>query len=386
MKVGRRFIWYKGLKEISLIYPVYTLFFEAAGLPLSQISLLLALWSIPVVMLEVPSGVLSDRWSRKYMILLSCLLKAACFLFWAIHPSFLFFALGFLCWGVSEAFASGSEEALLFESLQSQGKEDSFERVYGKAMAASGIGVALSCFSGGYLAHAMGFRMVVMLSLFGSLLTFVVALGFREATLFHQQSQPSFAIIKEACKHLVQKREVSILVALLVIPISLSDMLDEYDALIASSYQVPVMWIGIWVGGRYLLQALGSALAAKLGSRMIDAARTLCLLAGFLLLISRLFPSVYTLVFYFLFYFLLSAAAVIQETRIQLGIGNQGRATIQSLISLATNLHALLVFSLLALLPSLSSLMVAVALYCLVSSLCIRDSRSKQSRDARTQR
>jgi MFS family permease len=95
-----------------LIYPVYTLFFEAAGLPLHQVSLLLALWSLPVVILEVPSGVLADRWSRKSMILLSCLLKAVCFLFWAINPSFLFFA--FVLVGVSEVFL-GAEEALLLK-------------------------------------------------------------------------------------------------------------------------------------------------------------------------------------------------------------------------------------------------------------------------------
>ena len=124
-----RCIVYKGLKDLMLIYPVYTLFFEAAGLPLHQVSLLLALWSLPVVVLEVPSGVLADRWSRKSMILLSCLLKAVCFLLWAIDPSFLFFAFGFLCWGVSEAFSSGAEEALLFDSLKSKGEEGRFEHV-----------------------------------------------------------------------------------------------------------------------------------------------------------------------------------------------------------------------------------------------------------------
>lgn len=365
-----RFIVYKGLKDLMLIYPVYTLFFEAAGLPLHQVSLLLALWSLPVVVLEVPSGVLADRWSRKSMILLSCLLKAVCFLLWAIDPSFLFFAFGFLCWGVSEAFSSGAEEALLFDSLKSKGEEGRFEHVYGRAMAAGSVAVAISSFSGGYLAHRFGYRAVVLLSMLCSLLAFAVALGFRDVKV-HQQNQPSFAIVKQAFQHLVKKRDVFVFAALLVIPISLADMLDEYDALVAVSHQVPLSLVGIWVGGRYLLQALGAVLAEHVSSRILNAGRSVCLIGGFSLLVSRLIPSISGLVFYFLFYLLLSASSVIQENRIQLSIEEQGRATVKSLISLATNLHALLVFAALAMLASVSAVVVSLAVYCIVGCMGI---------------
>jgi MFS family permease len=366
----KRFIVYKGLKDLMLIYPVYTLFFEAAGLPLYQVSLLLALWSLPAVVLEVPSGVLADRWSRKSMILLSCLLKAVCFLLWAVNPAFPFFAFGFLCWGISEAFSSGAEEALLFESLKSKGEEGRFERIYGRAMAADSIAVAISSFSGGYLAHLLGYRLVVLLSMLGSLLTFAVALGFQDVNL-QRQTQPSFAIVKQAFTHLVKKRDVLVLAALLVVPISLADMLDEYDALIAASYQVPLAFVGVWVGGRYLLQALGAVLAEHVSSRMLNAGRIVCLVGGFLLLASRLIPSIGGLVCYFLFYLLLATSSVIQENRIQLSIEEQGRATVQSLISLATNLHALLVFTALALFASVSTVVGVVALYCLISCIGI---------------
>jgi hypothetical protein len=74
---------------------------------------------------------------------------------------------------------------------------------------------------------------------------------------------------------------------------------------------------------------------------------------------------------YFLFYLLLSAASVIQENRIQLSIEEQGRATVQSLISLATNLHALLVFSALAMLASDSAVVGRLAVYSIVSCVVI---------------
>ena len=86
---------------------------------------------------------------------------------------------------------------------------------------------------------------------------------------------------------------------------------------------------------------------------------------------SRLIPSIGGLVCYFLFYLLLATSSVIQENRIQLSIEEQGRATVQSLISLATNLHALLVFTALALFASVSTVVGVVALYCLISCIGI---------------
>jgi len=45
---------------------------------------------------------------------------------------------------------------------------------------------------------------------------------------------------------------------------SISGILDEYDSLIAASYGLGSTAVGLWVGGRYLLEALGASLAARM--------------------------------------------------------------------------------------------------------------------------
>lgn len=378
----RRFILYKGLKDLLVIYPVYTLLFNEAGISLPQISILLALWSLPVVLLELPSGILADRWSRRGMILFSTLLKSLCFLLWAIDQSFLFFALGFLCWGCSEAFSSGSEEALLFDSLKQSGREKQFESIYAMASSASGIAVAVSCFAGGYLVGVLGFKVVLMLSSLTSFAAFLLAFSFKEVNLFKEQQEPQkIAILHEACSYILKKRGVLAMAALLIVPIALAGILDEYDPLIAASYTLPITFVGFWVGGRYLLEGLGAVLAPRFGQRSV----LLCLLSGLFLLVNSLLDMQYTLLFYFLFYLLLSSAAVIQENKIQMSIEEQGRSTVHSLISLAMNLHAILVFALLHLVDDLRIVRLAIALYCLASTLIIvllGHSHKKGSADA----
>lgn len=78
------------------------------------------------------------------------------------------------------------------------------------------------------------------------------------------------------------------------------------------------------------------------------------------------------LAFYFLFYLLLAAAGVIQESLLQKRIEDQGRSTVHSIISLATDLHAILLYAILGLLPTLASLLFCVACYVLLMTLAIR--------------
>lgn len=61
----RIFYFYKLIQNLVPIYPVYLLLFESKGLSVSQISLLLAIWSAPVVLLEMPSGVFSRPLEQK---------------------------------------------------------------------------------------------------------------------------------------------------------------------------------------------------------------------------------------------------------------------------------------------------------------------------------
>jgi len=135
-----RFIAYRGVRNLLPIHPVHTLLFRSSGPSLEQVSLLLAIWSVTVVLLEIPSGLLSDRWSRKGMLVFASLLKMGCFLIWMLGSTFLFYALGF-----AEALASGAIETSLYDSLKLEENHTQFEQVYGRAQATTTLCVGLSC-------------------------------------------------------------------------------------------------------------------------------------------------------------------------------------------------------------------------------------------------
>jgi MFS family permease len=100
-----------------LLYPVYALLFADAGLDAGQISSLFIIWSVTGFLLEIPSGAWADAFSRRRLLALAGLLRAAGFALWLVWPSYEAFAAGFVLWGVSGAMQSGTIEALLYDEL-----------------------------------------------------------------------------------------------------------------------------------------------------------------------------------------------------------------------------------------------------------------------------
>lgn len=162
------------MRSLLFWLPVFFLYFERA-LPVEQVLRLSALYYLGTVLFEVPSGYLSDRVGRRPTLvaaMAASVLGSALFLgaaeFWT-------FALGQLCYAASTAFVSGTDTALLFDSLRALGREKEHAESEGRMQAASFAALALASLVGGLLA-GFDLRLAYLLSLAGSAAALVVAL------------------------------------------------------------------------------------------------------------------------------------------------------------------------------------------------------------------
>ncbi len=98
------------------------------------------------ILLEVPSGVLADRYSRRFLLFVSQWFAVAGFACWALFPGFWGFLLGFVLWGIKSALPSGTFE-LVYDELKRFGREAEFVKVNGRSLAFSTTGVIISSFA-----------------------------------------------------------------------------------------------------------------------------------------------------------------------------------------------------------------------------------------------
>ena len=134
-----RLLTVQGLVMFILWVPIWVVFLQRKGLSLTQIGVLEAFAWIITAALEVPTGVVADRWGRKASIAIGTSLYAVAMFLILTDALSLPFLLGYALWNGSFAFVSGADSALLYDSLQADGRADEAARYQGR-MNAIGLG------------------------------------------------------------------------------------------------------------------------------------------------------------------------------------------------------------------------------------------------------
>ena len=78
----------KATRCFILTVPIIVLFFKENGLSMKQILLLQALFSVAVLLLEVPTGFFSDIFGRKKSIIIGAILASMGFTVYALSHGF----------------------------------------------------------------------------------------------------------------------------------------------------------------------------------------------------------------------------------------------------------------------------------------------------------
>ena len=207
----RRFIVFRLLFNARFYYPVFAVIFLDFGLTLDQFAVLNAIWAATIILAEVPSGALSDLIGRKKLLILTSTLMVAEMAVWAFaprgNPTVLFWllALNRILSGLGEAAASGSDEALAYESLEDAGMKDQWSRVLESVSKWQSVAFMFAMILGGVLydsellSKLTGFeidasttlRFPLYLTLISSVICWVNCLGFYESKQPHEHEQLS---------------------------------------------------------------------------------------------------------------------------------------------------------------------------------------------------
>lgn len=119
-------------KWFMLYMPVVVLFYESNGLKMKDIMVLQAIYSIMIVILEIPSGYMADVWGRKRTILTGAVLGMAGFMVYGISYGFYGFLIAQIILGIGQSLVSGADSAMLYDSLLEQGQERKYSRYEGR--------------------------------------------------------------------------------------------------------------------------------------------------------------------------------------------------------------------------------------------------------------
>jgi MFS family permease len=132
--------------------PVFVLFYEENGLGLQDIFIIQAFYSVCVILFEIPSGYFADILGRKRSMLIGVMFSAAGFITYAFAYSFNEFLFVQFLLAVGASFVSGSDTALLYDSLIQLERQDEYQKVAGRLASISSFSEGIAGITGGLLA------------------------------------------------------------------------------------------------------------------------------------------------------------------------------------------------------------------------------------------
>jgi MFS family permease len=131
---------------------IITLFWkDQIGLSLAEILLLQAIFSLATLVMEFPSGYISDRIGYRFALNLACLLGITGWATYTLAGSFTGVLIAEIQLGASYAFISGADSALLYETLRYDGREEYYAKYDGRMTAWAQAGEAIGAVGAGVL-------------------------------------------------------------------------------------------------------------------------------------------------------------------------------------------------------------------------------------------
>ena len=142
----------KAVLWFMVAMPIIVLFFQEHGLSLTQVMFLQAIYSLSVAVFEIPSGYIADLFGRKNTIIISTIFSFIGYVIFSFYGGFFAFAIAEVLIGIGGSLMSGSDSAILYDTLLETGNTEAYTRIEGKNYAIGNFSEATAGVLGGFLA------------------------------------------------------------------------------------------------------------------------------------------------------------------------------------------------------------------------------------------
>jgi MFS family permease len=179
-------------QALALWVPIEKLFMTTIGFTAAMVGVMAAVYAVVVPVLEVPSGILADRWSRRGVLMLASLAAIASVVVGGLSESVPMYMVAAAFLGVFFALQSGTLESIVYDTvLEETGDSEAFERTIGRVRAVESAALVGSALAGGLIAQVAPLRVTYFLTAPLLVIAALLLIRFREPGLHKSEQQES---------------------------------------------------------------------------------------------------------------------------------------------------------------------------------------------------
>ena len=320
----------KGISWFMLSMPIIVIFFQDHGLSLAQIMQLQAAYSLSVAIFEIPSGYIADLFGRKKTIVLSTLFSFFGFLIFSFFSGFNEFIIAEICVGIGGSLMSGSDTALMYDTLIEENEQKTYTKVEGKNYAIGNFSESIAGVVGGLLAVNHLYLPVYLQTI---ILFFSIPISL---SLIEPKVNKKLALSFQSIKNVLYFSLIKNLkLKWLIIFSSFMGVATLSIAWLAQPFfqeiNIPILYFGLLWALLNLTAGLSSFNSHKFNSKNNIFKYSIIMIVSFILL--SIYQSLAGLIFIFIIYAVRGLVTPLLKNLININISSEKRATILSIRS-----------------------------------------------------
>ncbi len=297
--INRNYL-YAFFKNFAFFSAVLVPFFTDWGhISLFQVQLLQSWFSVWVFLLEIPTGAIADKIGRKHSLTLGSSTIALATFIYGSYPSFAVFLLAEFLFALGYALNSGADQALLYDTLKSAGKEEESKKVLGRADALMLAGMMCAAPIGSVLANYFGLNAPQYLTAIPMLIAAAIAWSIPEPRVHSEsESKKYLDIIRYGFSTIRRNPVIRTLAIDSVVVASAAYFVVWFYQPLMSNLGIPIMYFGLAHAGLLLSEMLVSShfhiLEKYIGAGK-DYLRNSAILVTISFILAAVFPHIITL-------------------------------------------------------------------------------------------
>lgn len=326
---------YTFFNYLMWVEPVYPIYMQMHGASDFGISSLLMLWSVGVIVTQLPIALLARRFGARNVLFAGLVIKAVAVGMWLVWPQMLGFAIGMFLWGMQSAIYSVVSEDVLYDELRARQNTLVYERVLGRRRNIATIGTA--CSAAGSLLMFFGYEWVTALSVV-SLVFSMLFLTRMQLVQKYSGVQTDGATTLSAIKSAARVMRASpALIGVLIISVLVTNFayLNDYLSLIGYGVGVPVEFVGIVPFFILMCQILGQGIAHRFVGMRPSVMFALIMVVGTLYGVFAVHYNMWGLFALGIAYVIYSAIKILLYGRFQNMTPSQNRMEVLSFYNIA---------------------------------------------------
>ena len=328
----KKYFLFEILISLAFFYPIFNLFYLARGLNITQIAFIGVAWIITNMVLEIPSGILADKWGRKKVLSLFVFLFMCQSVVIIFAHNYIWFIIASILHAAAFAFYSGTNVAFFWDTLKELKREKEYEKLWGKLHFYTMIPSLSAMFMGGFL-FSINEILPYLFTAFFLFLGLLISFTFKEPILNKSaQIDSILGHFKESIKTVFSKEKFIVIVLTGAILSFSIDYLFSYGQIYLKEIGLMAAMFGVLYAGISLISSFGYILAEKVKNNFEFRKIILVFLfitSACILLLSRL-NTLWAIVILIIPFFIRANYRLLQRGYMHKHISSHNRATVDS--------------------------------------------------------